>query len=42
MKISTGGALLRKELQDALYLETHPEACELFKEVGCYRFFQNL
>jgi hypothetical protein len=31
MKISTGGALLRKELQDASYLEAHPEAYELFK-----------
>jgi hypothetical protein len=38
MKITTGGALLRKELQDISYLEAHPEACELFKEVGCYRF----
>jgi hypothetical protein len=42
MKISTGGALLRKELQDTSYLEAHPEVCELFKEVGFYSFFQNL
>jgi hypothetical protein len=39
MKISIGGALLRKELQDASYLEAHPEACELFENVGCYRFY---
>jgi hypothetical protein len=42
MKSSTGGALLRKELQDTSYLEAHPEACELFKEAGCYRFCQKL
>jgi hypothetical protein len=42
MKISTGGALLRKELQDASYLEAHPESCELFKSVGCYRFCHKL
>jgi hypothetical protein len=42
MKSSTGGALLRKELQDTSYLEAHPEYCELVKEVGCYSFYQNL
>jgi hypothetical protein len=34
MKITTGGALLRKELQDISYLKDHPEVCEIFKEVG--------
>jgi hypothetical protein len=42
MKIAKGGVVLRKELQDISYLEAHPESCELFKSVGCYRFFQNL
>jgi hypothetical protein len=42
MKISTGGTLLRKELQDATYLEAHPEAYEFFNNVGCYRFCQKL
>jgi hypothetical protein len=42
MKIAKGGVVLRKELQDITYLEAHPEACELFKNVGCYRFFQKL
>jgi hypothetical protein len=31
MKSSTGGALLRKELQDTSYLEAHLEAYEFFK-----------
>jgi hypothetical protein len=42
MKIATGGTLIRKELQDASYLEAHPEAYEFFKRVGCYMFFQKL
>jgi hypothetical protein len=42
MKSSTGGSLLRKELQDASYIEAHHEARELFKEIGCYRFCQKL
>jgi len=42
MKITTRGALLRKQLQDISYLEAHPEASELFKEVGCYNFYQKI
>ena len=42
MNILAEGTLMRKELQDTSYLEAHPQACELFKEVGCYRFCQKL
>jgi hypothetical protein len=42
MQSSIGGALLRKELQDISYLEAHPEVCEIFKEDGCYRFYQKI
>ena len=33
-----GGPTLRKYLGDIYYLESHLEVCQLFKDVGCYRF----
>jgi hypothetical protein len=36
--MSTGGALLRRELKDVSYLESHPGICQMFKDAGCYRF----
>ena len=32
-----GGPVLRQELGDISYLESHPEVCKLFQEVGCYK-----
>jgi hypothetical protein len=40
--MATGGALLRRELQDISYLESHPEICQMFKDAGCYRFCEKL
>ena len=40
--MTTGGALLRRELQDVSYLESHPEVCQMFKDAGCYRFCEKL
>ena len=37
-----GGPALRKELGDISYLESHPEVCRLFKDLGNYRFFQKI
>jgi hypothetical protein len=37
-----GGNLLRKELSDITYLESHPEICQMFRDVGCYRFCEKL
>jgi hypothetical protein len=37
-----GGNLLRKELNDITYLESHPEICQMFKDIGCYRFYEKL
>jgi hypothetical protein len=37
-----GGALLRKELNDITYLESHPEICQMFRDAGCYRFCEKL
>jgi hypothetical protein len=37
-----GGALLRKELNDITYLESHPEIFQMFRDVGCYRFCEKL
>jgi len=42
MKIAKGGVILRKELQDATYIEVNIEDCDLFKNVGFYRFYQKL
>ena len=38
----SGGNFLRKELNDVLYLELHPEICQMFKEVGCYMYCEKL
>ena len=37
-----GGPALRKELGDIGYLESHPEVCQLFKDVGCYTFCEKI
>jgi hypothetical protein len=37
-----GEPALRKELDDICYLESHPEVCQLFKDVGCYKFCEKL
>jgi len=37
-----GGNFLRKELSDITYLESHPEICQMFRDVGCYRFCEKL
>jgi hypothetical protein len=37
-----GGALLRKELNDITYLESHPEIFQMFRDVGCYRYCEKL
>ena len=37
-----GGPALRKELGDIGYLESHPEVCQLVKDVGCYRFCEKI
>jgi len=40
--MASGGNLLRKELNDVLYMESHPEICQMFKEAGCYRYCEKL
>jgi hypothetical protein len=40
--MSTGGALLMKELNDIAYLESHPEIFHMFRDVGCYRYCEKL
>jgi hypothetical protein len=37
-----GGALLRKELNDITYLESHPEIFQMFRDAGCYRYCEKL
>ena len=37
-----GGPALRQELGDIGYLESHPEVCQFFKYVGCYRFYEKI
>jgi hypothetical protein len=37
-----GGSTLRKELDNINYLESHPEVCQLFRNVGCYNFCKKL
>ena len=37
-----GGLALRQELGDIGYLESHPEVCQFFKYVGCYRFCEKI
>jgi hypothetical protein len=40
MKI--GGPVLRRELDDIDYLDSHLEVCQFFKDVGCYQFCKKL
>jgi hypothetical protein len=40
--MASGGNLLRKEMNDVLYLESHPEIFQMFKEAGCYRYCEKL
>ena len=37
-----GGHALRQGLGDINYLEAHPEACQFFKDAGCYRFCEKI
>ena len=37
-----GGNLLRKELSDITYLESHPEIFQMFRNAGCYNFCEKL
>ena len=37
-----GGPALRQELGDISYLEAHPEVCQFFKDVGCYKFCEKV
>ena len=37
-----GEPALRKELDDIYYLESHPEVCQIFKDVGYYKFCEKL
>ena len=37
-----GGPAPRKELGDIGYLESHPKVCQIFKDLGCYRFCENI
>ena len=37
-----GGPALRKELGDIGYLESHPKVCQLFKDLGYYRFYEKI
>ena len=37
-----GGPILRKELGDINYLESHPEVCQFFKDACCYRFCEKI
>ena len=36
------GPALRQELGDVSYLETHPEVCRLFHEIGCYKYCEKV
>jgi hypothetical protein len=40
--MASGGNFLRKELNDVLYLESHHEIFQMFKEAGCYRYCEKL
>jgi hypothetical protein len=42
LQMKKGGALLRKELNDITYLESHPEIFQMFRDVGCYRYCEKL
>ena len=40
--MKNGGPALRQELGDISYLEAHPEVCQFFKDVGCYKFCEKI
>jgi hypothetical protein len=37
-----GGDLLRKDLNDITYLESHFEICHMFRNFGCYKYCEKL
>ena len=37
-----GVPTLRQDLGEIGYLEAHPEVCQLFNDVGCYRFCEKV
>ena len=37
-----GGPTFRQELGYISYPEAHPEVCQFFKDVGCYRFCEKI
>jgi hypothetical protein len=41
-QMKTGGPVLRRELDDIGYLDSHPEVCQFFKDAGCYQFCKKL
>jgi hypothetical protein len=40
--MASGGNFLRKEINDVLYLESHHEIFQMFKESGCDRYCEKL
>ena len=41
-RMNKSGPTLRQELGDVSYLETHPEVCRLFYEVGYYKYCEKI
>jgi hypothetical protein len=37
-----GGDMLKKELNDITYLESHPDIFQMFRYVGCYRYCEKI
>ena len=37
-----GGPVLRQELGDIRYLDSHPEVFQFFKDAGCYKFCKKI
>ena len=37
-----GGLALRQDLGDIIYLESHLEVCQFFRDAGCYRFYEKI
>ena len=40
--MNKGGLALKKELGDISYLGSHPEFCQFFKDVVCYKFCEKI
>ena len=40
--MNKGGYLLRRDLNDITYLESHLEIFQMFRDVGCYKFCEKL